>query len=235
MNKKLFFAIALLALGVTNSAFASLSDAINSLSPGDKYRVLFVTTSLTAATSTSISTYNTFVQTAAAAGSVTSSLGLSWMALASTLTDNAQTNASVLNTDTSPVSFFNTNGDLLAVSGQDLWDGSLLVAVDYTENGSLFGFFVWTGTFSDGLSFDQRELGSLVPGADPNFTVAFGGISNAVNSAWMVYSPGLTIELRSIYGLSSVAVVPSAVPVPAVAWLFATALGGLGFARRRSA
>jgi hypothetical protein len=119
-------------LGMT-PASATLIDAIHALNPGDKYRVLFVTSTTTGGQLSDINTYNSFVQNAAAAGSVTSSLGLTWRALASTRSVDAQTNSSVLSTDASTVRFFNTLGQLVAFSGADLWDGSLAAPIIATE------------------------------------------------------------------------------------------------------
>ena len=82
--------------GITN---ASLITAIDTLNPGDQYRVLFISTTVTDAVSTDISIYNAIANGDGTTGSVTSSLGLEWKALASTSTVSARSN-----TDTAPSS-----------------------------------------------------------------------------------------------------------------------------------
>ena len=109
-------------------ASETLTDSINALSSGDKYRVIFVTTTLTKALSSDIASYNTIVQNDAAGGTVTAVLpGLSWTALASTASVNARANTGISSADVTGVNFFNTNGDLIATSGADLFDGSPLL------------------------------------------------------------------------------------------------------------
>jgi hypothetical protein len=157
-------ALAAASLLTTGPASATLMDSIDALSVGDMYRVVYMTnTTPTADFTNDIARYNQVVIDAANAGSVTNPLGLSWSALASTAAVNAQTNTGVLNTDNAAVSFFNTNGDLLATSSADWWSGSLLAAIMYDENGGgtgndLGNFVVWTGTDATGATLMAARI-----------------------------------------------------------------------------
>jgi molybdopterin-guanine dinucleotide biosynthesis protein len=75
------------ALSMTGTASATLIESIAALDDGDKYRVSFVTSTKRDATSSDITDYNTFVNTAAQAGSVTSQ-GNRIKIFATPLTDN---------------------------------------------------------------------------------------------------------------------------------------------------
>ena len=226
LSPKHFVAAALVAVTLltTGTASASLTDAIGALGPGDMYRVIFMTSTTGKTESSDIGVYNQRVTDAAAAGSITSSLGLSWSALASTGAVNAQDNTGVFSTDNAAVSFFNTNGDLIATSGADLWDGTLLAAVLYDENGlgggNVLGNYVtWSGTDELGGTLDP--LG----GIDVRY-----GFSDRTNQAWISNTTNPSNFNRSLYGVSEVTVVP----IPAAAWLLGSGLVALGaIARRR--
>ncbi len=220
---KYFSLTALLWLAVMTPASATLISAINALNPGDQYRVLFVTSGTTQATSSDIGTYNTFVQAAAAAGSVTSSLGLTWQALASTSAVSAQDNANVFPADSSPVSFFNSDGGLLALSAADLLDDSLLSPPQFTEDGAALFTSVWTGSDIDASLFAGSELGSAVPVV---------GLADA-SILWLAVSRTPSLDSLPLYGLSSVATVPSAVPEPATITLTAVGILLVSAAARR--
>ena len=200
-------------------------DSIDALNPGDMYRVVFMTSTTEQATSSDIGVYNQRVIDAANAGSVTNPLGLSWSALASTAAFNAQTNTGVLNTDNAAVSFFNTNGDLIATSGADLWSGSLLAPILYDEDGvgtgnDLGNFFTWTGTDATGATSNPL-------GADP----ARAGLADATDGTWMSNVTNPFGFQRSLYGVSAEVTV---IPEPSTALLLGSALGLLGWVRRRA-
>lgn len=204
-----------------------LSDAIDALPDGTEYRVLTVTSTKSAATSNDIATYNTFVQDAAAAGSATAPLGLTWQALASTTSTNAVDNVGLSNTDTTPVVIFNTFGEVVATSGADLWDGVVSAFVAGTENGLSFSVddgclngvctgipndplgdpSVWTGTNVDGTVIGP--LGSTNPHV---------GATTRIDSIWIYgpFTPGffrVNTSGKHLYGLSSSGVSGPAGPV----------------------
>jgi hypothetical protein len=221
----------------TGTASATLVDAIDALAPGDMYRVVFMTNNRGLGNLDDIGVYNQRVTDAASAGSVTNPLGLSWSALASTVAVNAQTNTGVTNGDNSSVSFFNTLGDLVAVSGVDLWDGSLLTAILADENGGTGGnasgeFGTWTGTDSSGVTSNP-----LVSGVDGNLDpiqVNFGN-ANVAGSGWMTQALNPNDFSRSLYGVSSKVTIPddTSVPEPTTLALVGIALFGTVLQRRR--
>ena len=229
MNKYLV----ILILGTLSlPASATLISSINALNPGDKYRVIFVTTTLTDAVSTNISTYDAIVQSDAAAGRVTSGLGLTWRALASTAAANVQSTTGIFVGDSEPVSFFNTQGLLLAISGGDLWNGSLFRPVSFDQNARRpeacpfeADGCVWTGTAPSGLT--SRPLGST--------EVVYGDTGN-FDATWVTDSVTLPFNKLGLYGVSSVGVVPAIdTPEPTILPLMSLALAGLGFQRRKAA
>jgi hypothetical protein len=227
-------ALAAASLLTTGPASATLMDSIDALNPGEMYRVVFMTFERGKAEDTDIVVYNDRVIAAAILGSVTSPLSLSWSALASTAAVNAQANTGVLNSDFTPVSFFNTNGDRIATSGADLWSGSLSIPIQYDENGSGTGnenaegeFFTWTGTDEAGATLDP--LGP--PPVGENAGAARFADANATNSQWMSKSTNPSDFQRSLYGVSEKVTV---VPEPSTALLLGSGLGLVGLVRRRA-
>src|SRR5580704_3029880 len=91
---------------------------------GDQYRLAFVTTTTTDATSSNIAYYNTIVTNAANLEPALQSLGTIWTAIASTSMVAARDN-----TNTNPMSvgfpIYNLAGQLVANSNPDLWGGNL--------------------------------------------------------------------------------------------------------------
>jgi hypothetical protein len=127
------------------------------LAPGEAYQLAFVTSGTTVATSADISYYNSFVQSVADAANIGSSLGITWSAIASTESTDANTNAVVSG------KVFNMNGELLAFSFSDFWDGThtLGVGIDFNENGTGRNSNVWTGSNADGSRAVDHALGDL--------------------------------------------------------------------------
>ena len=178
--------------------------------------------------------------TVAAGGTVTGGLGLSWTALASTATVNAQTNTGIFATSIDTVHLFNPLGQLVAISGADLWDGLFSNSIMYDQNGQptpptpiglpapACGFgnnrCTWTGTTANGAT--ELPLGSGV--------VRFGE-SQQVTINWAQFGAVGGTGLLGLYGVSSEAIVPAAgVPEPTTLTLMAVGLAGLGFRRRRN-
>ena len=220
--------ISLTVLSVSGTASATLIESIAALEEGAMYRVLFATSTTTQAISSDIAFYNSFVSTAADSGSVTGSLGLSWKALASTAADNVQDHTGIQNSDDSLVTMFNTLGEVVAVSGEDLWDGGLNHAIGYDADGAAacLSFFcgTWTGFVDNGDT--NGPLGTM--------SGVNGGSHNRVNSTWARVFNDRRAEHYYMYAVSSEVMKTSIVVTePGTVILLSLGLAGLAFARYR--
>lgn len=208
---------------------ASIVTVPTGLQPGDVYRLVFVTSGSTAATSTSISTYDSFVTSAANAVSALSGLNATWLAIASVTGVSA---SSHVGTSSSTVGIYNLNGDLVANGTAGLFGSTpptLLAAMDYTELDAVdTNVSVWTGTAKSG-SASFAPLGTSAP--------KVGTSSGTTGGTWLSTSGSSTdtnTNLHPLYAISSEIVV-TATPEPGTIGL--TLLGlGIAFAagRRRA-
>ena len=134
---------------------------------GEKFRLLFVTSTKRDATSTDIGDYNRFVQGRAAAGhAAIQEYGAGFRALGSTQTVNARANTCTRSADTGAKVYW-LNGAKVGDNYADLYDGAWDSNADRFENGSQNGegnSVVWTGTNSDGTTDPQGFLGRDHPG-----------------------------------------------------------------------
>ena len=219
--------ISLTVLSVSGTASATLIESIAALEEGAMYRVLFATSTTTQAISSDIAFYNSFVSTAADSGSVTGSLGLSWKALASTAADNVQDHTGIQNSDDSLVTMFNTLGEVVAVSGEDLWDGDLNFAIGYDTDGAsaCITFFCATYTGFNRFGASSDPLGSM------DIHV---GSNNAIDNTWALILSSLPTSNFSMYAVSSEVMKTSIVVTePGTVILLSLGLAGLAFARYR--
>ena len=150
------------------------------LSPGDRYRLVFVTSAETYSGGTNhgsnppwfqgAADYNAFATEAATAVTALNNLGTTWTAIVSS--SNPEVGASFDardNTNTNPtvetgVPIY-TLGDLIVSDDNaDLWDGTIANPINVTELGTLPALQhddllrVWTGTNSNGSSAGNRSL-----------------------------------------------------------------------------
>ena len=213
----------LLCCGV---GFADIVTQPLGLQPGDTYQLVFVTSGTTAATSTSIASYNAFV-TAQAANNPTLAAfdtlhGVTWTAIGSTASIAANVNAP------SSGAVYTLDGAQVASPLQPLYIGdgtdSLLSLIDIDQFGAFSMTATWTGDGVGGVSFPSHELGSL----DPIFGFSTYGLGDpGTNRAWEFYAPGSVFGYTSatalpMYALSSVITV-SGVPEASSVFL----LGGV--------
>jgi hypothetical protein len=202
------------------------------LSPGDTFRIAFVTDAGNAGTSSSISTYNSFVNadatSEAGGGLVTyNGVAITWFAIASTASTDAITNVGV-----SGAPVYLASGTLVtnSDSSSGLWSGSLDNPIDQDLKGSVFGGEdAWTGTLASGTGDPGHQLGTS--------SVELGS-AGAVSSSWVAAFPFPTgLEDLSLYGISQVLTVGSAsVPEPSSLVMAGTAISAgcaFGWSRRR--
>jgi hypothetical protein len=223
--------IASLFLGVSGPAFAALVLPPPGLSPGQSYRLAFVTSDGIAATSANIADYNSFVQTAADNVPALNALGASWKAIVSTPSVNARTNTSSLPSyagGTTGVPIFLLDGVKIADSYDDLWDSSIDAPLNVTELGGVKPNFtqVWSGSFSDG---------TVVGGLGTGGNTWFGYTHQTTFGGWLTVTidPSPSVA-RPIYAMSSLltAAVPEASSFAALALTSALA-GGVSLLRLR--
>lgn len=194
------------------------------LSPGDHYRLAFITSTTRDATSSNIADYNSFVDGVANGVAQLAALGTTWTAIGSTASVNARTNTS---TDPSPpgstgVPIFLLNDTKLVDNYDDLWDGSIDVAFEVDESGTVRTFTsVWSGTNGSGLV--SIPLGNTTGGTNT-------GNPSQTFVAWIQSFTNLSVSSNRFYAISDVLTVP--VPEPSTALLLAAGLAALAVHRR---
>ena len=221
----IFAAIAGLVLALAPAAQAAIT--LQDSHTGD-YRIAFATDRFTgvegyAASSTAITAYDSDVTAAAAATAGAtyvadiSDLGTTWRVIGSTSDVDAKDHIDFGGANDVPI--YNINGDRIADSNADLWDGALAAGIFQLNRKFNEYLPVWTGTQSDGTAATGLELGAA--------NVAWG-TSVETNSNW-IWRFGNKQDVNTIeyqlYGLSSV------IPEPATMALLA--FGGLGVLIRR--
>jgi len=191
------------------------------LTPGDTFRLVFITDDFMSGSSSNIADYNNFVNSEAGGATYNGSI-ISWVAIGSTSSVNAINN---VGQSASPV--YLADGTLVTSSttGTGLWSGSLQNPIDEDLSGSLHKFLaVLTGTTTSGVA-SSDPLG--------NFSSITIGDSGETNKDWVqgVAIPSFLSE--RMYGISQVLTV---VPEPSSFVLAGTAIIGIsifGSSRKR--
>lgn len=200
----------------------------------DLYRLAFVTSATTQATSTDITAYNTFVQGLANAAGLG---GTTWKVLGSTAAVNARDN-----TATNPAvngageSIYLVDGSTLVATGYaDLWDGTINSPIILDENGATRDpepNRIFTGTWTGGTyaAGDDGPLGYA--------GVVQTGRSDHSNNSWVQDWKMDSTSSNSVYALSdpiplSLSIKMEATPVAgtdgvAVEYYFAETSGNPG-------
>ena len=215
----------LITAGILGTALASQAAIITTptgLSAGDQYRLVFVTSTTSAAISTNIATYNTFVNDLAGTAGLNTIAGTvegstTWTAIGSTDTVNAIDNTGTTGAGTG-ISIWRLDDTAIATSYTDLWDGSIgnFLNVDETGDGTSYGNnVVWTGSTKAGVAD-----GSLTLGNSGASSVNMGK-TNLSNASWI--DRGIPFDGADSYHLYAMSDVLTVVPEPSSFAL----LGGL--------
>ena len=162
------------------------------LRPGDSFRLLFVTSTTTAATAADIAHYNAFVQARAAANANLAGFSGQFTALISTASVDARDNTE---TTGSGVPIYWLGGEKVADDHADLYDNDWDSVSGKTESGSAYTGLVWTGGNKTGGKSGQRYAG-----ADE---VRLGDLSNATLPLSSPMAKAAT-ESYPLYALSPV-------------------------------
>jgi len=230
---------ALAAVGASRASADLVLSTPSGLNTGDRFRFIFVTGSTTAATSSDITTYDTFVRNSVSSlyGNVTygGSAITNWLAVGSTPTVSAKDH---LGGYSSSVSVWLPNGTQVASSLDTatggLWSGLLAHEIDQYLNGSTVpsSTSTWTGSEYTGDTYVRRELGA-------SGTFAETGSTSFVLDAWMESERAPTTDSYAMYAVSpelTVQAAPSAVPEidpNSLGSVLALVLGSLGLLERR--
>ena len=225
MNKLLsvlsVFALAAMAAGTASAGSIATPTGLD---PGNQFRIVFVTTTTTPATSSDLSTYDSVVSSDAT-GYTYGGNSPTWQAIVSSSTIDARDHIGLLSTSVIPL--YTVDGT--KVSTGNLWSGTLLSPINRYIDGSTHNYGAYTGTQADGTK--SNPVGPV--GTDWTNI----GQSNATNSQWTAWTQADPVSLRNLYGISDVLTVPAAVPEPSTVML--VGLGGLAalgysFKRKRS-
>jgi PEP-CTERM motif len=217
-------------LAVTPSAvFAGPVTTPPGLSPGDTYRLVYVTSATTEATSADISYYNTFVTADANSFPALAALDTTWTAIGSTSTVAADNN-----TGTNPAfgagsPIYNLAGQLVAANNADLWSVPAALIIDSEAGTTTYTTpSVWTGTAIAGDVFNE-PLGNLFSvGSTSNPPEAYVGNPNApfTPNSWINDAASASLNNSyDMYAISGVITVPT--PEPSSVLLACLAAAGL--------
>jgi len=206
--------VALAAVGTSRASAELVLSTPSGLTTGDHFRFIFVTGSTTAATSSDITTYDTFVRNSVSSlyGNVTygGSAITNWLAVGSTPTVNAKDH---LGGYSSAVSVWLPDGTQVASSLDaetgGLWSGTLANKINQYLDGSNKSVtaYPWTGSTTAGLAFDNGELGG---GREPEV-----GATNFTDSSWNQFTAFPKSFSNAMYAVSpelTVQAVPTSVP-----------------------
>ena len=198
--------VGLLVVTVGQASAGPIYTVPTSLSPGDSYRLAFLTSQTHDALSADIGVYNTFVD-----GLGDTVIASDWRAIASTETVDARDNTGT-NPSSVGVPIFMLNDVLLANNNADLWDGDIIPAsgLNVMETGNSDDAYVWTGSSPGGVKYAG---GSLALGANN----AVNGLSWQADDYWVMQPTNGRHQgnLYRMYAMSDVLVVPeAAVPEP---------------------
>ena len=197
------------------------------LLPGDTFRLVFVESPATVATSSSIAFYDNLITSDACPTLCTyNGSAVTWHVLGSTASVSA-VSRDPATTTSSPI--YRLDGALVASNGADLWSGNIsapindVVAAGVYYPGGYNGV-EWTGTNANGTSATGHELGSSTPVIGYNIYTDYN---------WVDTGGAAATASQALYAISSTMTVPTPVPEPLGLSVFGLGLIGLGTIRHR--
>jgi len=204
--------LAIGAAGTVSRADAGIITVPPGLSPGDTYRLVFVTSDTTTATSPYIDYYNAFV-TLKADSSALAPLDASWMVIGSTEHVSAAFNIDVTDSATMK-GIYNVAGQVVAYSTPALFNTNvteLINPIDLDQYGDTLLSYVWTGTLgTTGNTIPYRALGDtdVELGLDwLRFSEYLSEGADSINTAsyylYAISSPLTVSPEPSAFGLSA--------------------------------
>lgn len=180
---------------------------------GDTYRFAFCSSTGSTATSSSISTYNNFVQNLANASprGIGAADGVTWKAIASTPSVSAKDNASLDPFGTGTSIWLVDGTTCVADDYADLFgDGTMNIAIGKSETGGqplYAGRYrdVWTGSDTQGNIKSNDALGA-------SDNTSKGGLITNWRRGWIDRFTIDQSQLRPLYGISNLLTVVSTLP-----------------------
>ena len=196
---------------------------------GERFRLLFITTSARDATSKNIADYNANVQLHANSHSATRGYSGGFRALASTGAANARANTCTRSSDDDAVVYWLGTNTKVADDYADLYDGSWdnLSGATNTAGGQLgLGTkTVWTGTTNTGSTSSTAPLGGTASNARTLWADPKNNVEAVTTPKPFHNGDSPNTEERLLYGLSQVFVAPARPTGNAISILSAPALG----------
>lgn len=175
------------------------------------------------ATSTNIADYNNFVTAVANDVPELALLGTTWTVIGSTATVDARDNTGTNLNVATGAPIYLLNDTKLADSNSDLWDGTIDTAFEVNEFGNTVATVnMWTGTSPDGTENVGFALGTV--------SAIYG--NSSITTGWILQGQAATSAARPLYAISGNLIAP--IPIPAALWLFGSAIGLLGWMRRKA-
>ena len=217
--------ISLIAIIPVHAHIVTVPDG---LSPGDPYRLAFVTSITTQALNPSLAFYQNRVNGVISPDSPLTDLGATWYPMVSTISDllvmsNSHTMPGEPGEMDPPI--YNLHGYKVVASYSDLWNTPiptpLQAPIVVNEQGEPYGgAYVWTG-FGP-LGEPIAPLGNPFSGY---------GVMTTDPFAWAHVGNASAGQYLPIYALSSELTVPT--PIPGAVWLLGSGLGALFVLRRK--
>lgn len=169
---------------------------------GGHYRIAFITTNATAATSSDINYYNDFVTRAAEAVPGLAALNTTWTAIVSTPTINAEDNTGTNPSVSAGYPIYDTRGFEFVPNNNVLWSGNVQHFIESKEDGTRSGNIVpvWTGSTPQGTGYAGLELGASGNSAiEGMLAIYIPG-----NSDWIQFITNYETAQLPVYGVSDV-------------------------------